>query len=31
MKFLLLLIFILIVSLPILAQNEEDLTGRKAT
>ena len=30
MKILLLLTFVLIVSLPILAQDEEDLTGRKA-
>ena len=30
MKFLFLLTFMLIVSLPILAQDEEDLTGRKA-
>jgi len=30
MKFLLVLTFVLIVSLPILAQDEEDLTGRKA-
>jgi cytochrome c biogenesis protein CcmG/thiol:disulfide interchange protein DsbE len=30
MKFLLLLIFVFIVSLPIIAQNEEDITGRKA-
>jgi peroxiredoxin len=30
MKFLFLLTFVLIVSLPILAQDEEDLTGRKA-
>ncbi|MBK7632041.1 MAG: TlpA family protein disulfide reductase [Ignavibacteriales bacterium] len=30
MKFLYLIIFVVFVSLPILAQNEEDLTGRKA-
>jgi peroxiredoxin len=30
MKFLLLLVFVFIVSLPVLAQNEEDITGRKA-
>lgn len=30
MKFLSLIIFVLFISLPILAQNEEDLSGRKA-
>lgn len=30
MKFLLLLVLVFIVSLPVLAQNEEDITGRKA-
>ncbi len=30
MKFFFLLIFVFIVSLPLIAQNEEDLTGRKA-
>jgi cytochrome c biogenesis protein CcmG/thiol:disulfide interchange protein DsbE len=30
MKFLLLLVFVFVVSFPVIAQNEEDITGRKA-